>query len=69
MMVMTLKSSDSIFELEPVMIIRQDIPILAVVTLALGLGVMKNGKISRLEGIGLLLAVTAYLVFVVVRGA
>ena len=53
----------------PVMIIRQDIPLLAVVTLALGLGVMRNGKISRLEGVGLLVAVTAYLVFVVLRGA
>jgi len=53
----------------PVMIIRQDIPLLAVVTLALGLGVMRNGKISRLEGVGLLVAVTAYLAFVVLRGA
>ncbi|MEN8165567.1 MAG: calcium/sodium antiporter [Acidobacteriota bacterium] len=53
----------------PVMIIRQDIPLLAVVTLVLGLGVMRNGKISRLEGVGLLVAVTAYLVFVVLRGA
>jgi cation:H+ antiporter len=53
----------------PVMIIRQDIPLLAAVTLALGLGVMRNGKISRLEGVGLLVAVTAYLAFVVLRGA
>ena len=53
----------------PVAIIRQDIPLLAVATLALGLGVMRNGKISRVEGFGLLVAVTAYLAFVVVRGA
>lgn len=53
----------------PVAIIRQDIPLLAAVTFVLGLGVMRNGRISRLEGVGLLVAVTAYLTFVVVRGA
>jgi len=53
----------------PVSIIRQDIPLLAVATLVLGLGVMRNGKISRAEGVGLLVAVTAYLAFVVLRGA
>lgn len=52
----------------PVVIIRQDIPILAAVTLVLGFGVMRNGKISRIEGVGLLVAVTAYLAFVVLRG-
>ncbi len=53
----------------PVEIIRQDVPFLATVTLVLGLGVMRNGKISKLEGVGLLVAVTAYLAFVVLRGA
>ncbi len=53
----------------PVEIIRQDVPFLAIVTLVLGLGVMRNGKISRLEGCGLLVAVTTYLAFVVLRGA
>lgn len=53
----------------PVAIIRQDIPLLAIVTLGLGLGVMRNGKINRLEGVGLLVAFSAYLAFVVLRGA
>lgn len=52
----------------PTYIIRQDIPLLAVVTLVLGFGVLRDGRISRLEGIGLLMVFAGYLAFVVVRG-
>ncbi len=52
----------------PVAIIRQDIPLLALVTVVMGLGILRNGKISRFEGVGLLVAVTCYLAFVVMRG-
>lgn len=52
----------------PVEIIRQDIPLLSIVTVVVGLVVMRNGRISRAAGIGFLAAVTAFTVFVVVRG-
>ncbi len=53
----------------PVAIIRQDVPLLAVVTVFMGLVVLRDGKISRIEGAGLLATVSAYLAFVVLRGA
>ncbi len=53
----------------PAAIIRQDVPLLAVVTVIMGLVVLRDGKISRIEGAGLLATVTAYLAFVVLRGA
>jgi cation:H+ antiporter len=53
----------------PAAIIRQDVPLLAVVTVFMGLVVLRDGKISRIEGAGLLATVSAYLAFVVLRGA
>ena len=52
----------------PTEIIRQDIPLLALATVVLGLGMLRDGRIKRLEGFGLLAAFSAYLIFVVVRG-
>ena len=52
----------------PVMIIRQDVPFLCAVTLVLGFGVLRDGEISRREGVALLLIFAAYQVFIAVRG-
>ncbi|NOZ93943.1 MAG: calcium/sodium antiporter [Acidobacteria bacterium] len=53
----------------PVFVIRQDIPILVAVTLIVGLGILRNGKISRREG-GIMLAMfAAYFVFLAQRGS
>jgi cation:H+ antiporter len=52
----------------PSFVIRQDIPFLIFATLLVGLVVMRDRKISRLEGVGMLVLVSAYLTFVVIRG-
>jgi cation:H+ antiporter len=52
----------------PVFVIRQDIPFLVLTTFIVGKVVIRDGRISRAEGAMMLALVTAYVVFVVVRG-
>jgi len=52
----------------PVFVIRQDIPFLILTTFIVGKVIIRDGKISRNEGVMMLVLVTAYLIFVVVRG-
>ena len=52
----------------PVFVIHQDIPFLIVATFIVGGVVVRDGKISRAEGAMMLVLVTAYVAFVVVRG-
>ena len=52
----------------PNIVIRHDIPFLIAATLVVGIVVLRDRKISRLEGAGMLIAVASYLVFVVIRG-
>jgi len=52
----------------PIFVIRQDIPLLIVATFVVGMIVIRDGKISRGEGGMMLALVTAYVVFIVIRG-
>jgi len=52
----------------PVFIIRQDMPLLILATFIVGKIVIRDGKISRGEGIMMLVLVTAYVAFVMIRG-
>ncbi len=52
----------------PVFVIRQDIPILILATFIVGKIIVRDGKISRAEGVVMLVLVTAYVAFVVIRG-
>lgn len=52
----------------PVFVIRQDIPLLILATFIVGKIVIRDGKISRGEGIMMLVLISAYITFVVVRG-
>jgi cation:H+ antiporter len=52
----------------PVFVIRQDIPFLILATFIVGKVVIRDGKISRNEGAMMLVLVTAYLAYVVIRG-
>jgi cation:H+ antiporter len=52
----------------PVFVIRQDIPLLILATFIVGKVVVRDGKISRAEGAMMLVLVTAFVVFVMVRG-
>ena len=52
----------------PVFVIRQDIPLLILATFIVGKIVIRDGKISRGEGIMMLVLVTAYVAFVMIRG-
>jgi len=52
----------------PVYVIRQDIPILVLVTLAVGLWVLRDGRISRREGAAFLAAYLVYFLFLAQRG-
>ena len=52
----------------PFIVIRHDIPFLIAATFLVGLVVLRDRKISRAEGAGMLLLVSAYLVFVIIRG-
>ena len=52
----------------PVFVIRQDIPLLILATFIVGKIVVRNGKISRAEGAMMLVLMTAYVAFVVIRG-
>jgi cation:H+ antiporter len=53
----------------PVFVITQDIPFLIGVTLVVGLVVLRDTRIGRLEGGAMLGLFAAYLVFVAIRGA
>ena len=52
----------------PSIVIRHDIPFLIAATLVVGIVVLRDRKISRLEGTGMLVTVAAYLMFVIIRG-
>lgn len=52
----------------PSFVIRQDIPFLIVATLLVGVVVMRDRKISRVEGAGMVALVTAFIAYVVIRG-
>jgi len=52
----------------PTFVVRQDIPILVLATFIVGKVVIRDGKISRAEGVVMLVLVTAYVAFVVIRG-
>jgi len=52
----------------PQTIIFQDLPFLVIVTLFMGLVVLRHGRITRIKGVGLLVLMAAYLVFVLLRG-
>jgi cation:H+ antiporter len=52
----------------PAFVIHQDIPFLIAATLLVGLVVLRDGKISRGEGVGMLVFFAAYVAYVVVRG-
>ncbi len=52
----------------PVFVIRQDVPFLILATFIVGRIVVRDGRISRTEGAMMLVLVTAYIGFVVVRG-
>ncbi len=53
----------------PSYVILQDLPFLVVASVFLGFGILKNGKISRGEGLVLLLIFAAYFFFVVMRAS
>jgi len=52
----------------PHFVIHQDIPLLVVATLIVGPGILRDGRISRLEGALMLLMFAAYTVFLFLRG-
>jgi cation:H+ antiporter len=52
----------------PTFVIRQDLPLLILATFIVGKIVVRDGRISRGEGAAMLMLVSAYVVFVVVRG-
>ena len=52
----------------PLFVIHQDIPLLILATFIVGKVVIRDGKISRAEGVMMLVLVTAYVAFVVIRG-
>jgi cation:H+ antiporter len=52
----------------PLFVIRQDIPLLTLATMALGLLILVHSRIGRRSGATMLVAVAAYLVFLFVRG-
>jgi cation:H+ antiporter len=53
----------------PVFVVRQDLPFLVVVTILIGLGMLRDGRVSRREGILLLIIFTIYITFLAVRGS
>jgi len=52
----------------PVFVIRQDIPFLVISTFIVGKVVIRDGRISRVEGAMMLALVAVYIAYVVVRG-
>ena len=52
----------------PVFVIRQDVPFLVGATVLVGGFVLRDGRISRTEGGGMLLAFVGYMVFLAMRG-
>jgi cation:H+ antiporter len=52
----------------PHFVITQDLVLLVVATLVVGIVVLRDARISRVEGGGMLLLFAAYLVFIFVRG-
>jgi len=52
----------------PVFIIHQDLPMLVLATLAVGLVVLRDGRIGRSEGVAMLGLFAAYIAFLAIRG-
>ena len=52
----------------PVFVIRQDIPLLIIATFIVGKIVVRDGRINRGEGAMMLALVSAYIIFIMVRG-
>ncbi len=52
----------------PAFVIRQDLPFLMLATFIVGAIVVRDGRISRAEGAMMLVLVSAYVAFVVIRG-
>ncbi len=52
----------------PHFVIHQDVPILVGATLIVGLGILRDGRISRMEGALMLLMFVAYATFLFLRG-
>ncbi len=53
----------------PMFVVRQDVPFLVAATVLVGGFVLRDGRISRLEGGGMLLAFVGYMAFLAMRGA
>jgi len=52
----------------PVFVIRQDVPALILATVAVGLVVIREGRIRRVDGAAFMAMFAAYVVFLVLRG-
>jgi cation:H+ antiporter len=52
----------------PAFVIRQDIPFLIAATFVIGLVILRDGKISRGEGAGMLVVFAAYIAYIFMRG-
>jgi len=52
----------------PTFVVRQDVPILVVLSLVVGFGVLRSGRITRRGGIAMLAMLAGYLAFLVIRG-
>jgi Ca2+/Na+ antiporter len=53
----------------PGFVITQDLLLLVAASIVVGVVVLRDARISRIEGSGMLLLFGAYLVFVLVRGS
>jgi cation:H+ antiporter len=53
----------------PVFVITQDLLLLVVASIFVGVVVLRDARISRMEGGGMLLLFASYLVFIIVRGS
>jgi cation:H+ antiporter len=52
----------------PTFVVYQDLPFLVVMTIVVGLVVMRDGRISRLEGSSMFGVFALYIVFLAIRG-
>jgi cation:H+ antiporter len=52
----------------PVFVVHQDVPILVGMSLVVGIGVLRRGRISRGGGLAMLAAFATYIAYLVIRG-
>ncbi|RMF85367.1 MAG: sodium:calcium antiporter, partial [Nitrospirae bacterium] len=52
----------------PAFVVRQDIPFLLAATLVVGALILRDGRVSRIEGAGMVGLFAVYLAFLAVRG-